>query len=313
MLPLLYPGEDVPRQIIEDFERAPIPELHKHVFRWTKRFVAQSWQLAGRDVQSLREAGLSDSDIVSWAQIACLQTWWVMSADGGGIPLEGDAVVGPVVGGRRENYEAVPEGRTAAILGQSAAPRPRPSSGLCWADVDESGEAYREAAAWARERYGFVPNLLRAVSLRPEIYPRHVLALELLERPQSASLSPRQHAMVRALVSALNRCEYSRETTRALLDRVADAAFYARVAGDYTRYSWEPSDRAILDFATKMARNHYKVTEKDAISLREAGLDDEAYVDVLNTVAIQTSLDRLANSLGVVPDSEPIVRPPSAD
>ena len=101
MLPLLYPGENVPRQIVDDFEHAPIPELHKHVFRWTKRFVAESWQLAERDVQSLREAGLSDSDIVNWAQIACLQTWWVMSADGGGIPLEGDAVVGPVVGRRR--------------------------------------------------------------------------------------------------------------------------------------------------------------------------------------------------------------------
>lgn len=312
MLPLLYPGEDVPRQIVDDFEHAPIPELHKHVFRWTKRFVAESWQLAERDLQSLREAGLSDSDIVNWAQIACLQTWWVMSADGGGIPLEGDAVVGPVVGRRRANYEAMPEGQTAANLGEAAAARPRPSSGLCWVEVDESGEAYREVTAWASERYGFVPNLLRAVSLRPEIYRRHVLAFELLERPQSASLSPRQHAMVRALVSALNRCNYSRGTTRALLDRVADAELYARVTGNYTRFSWEPSDRAVLDFATKMARNPYKVTEKDAISLREVGLDDEAYVDVLNTVAIQTSLDRLANSLGVAPDSEPVVQALSA-
>jgi hypothetical protein len=37
------------------------------------------------------------------------------------------------------------------------------------------------------------------------------------------------------------------------------------------------------------------------------GLDDEAYVDILNTVSIQTSLDRLANALGVEPDPVPLL------
>jgi alkylhydroperoxidase family enzyme len=70
---------------------------------------------------------------------------------------------------------------------------------------------------------------------------------------------------------------------------------------------WSPVDRAVLTLATKFARNAYKVTEKDAISLREVGLDDEAYVDILNTVSIQTSLDRLANVLGVQPDVLPLL------
>ena len=49
------------------------------------------------------------------------------------------------------------------------------------------------------------------------------------------------------------------------------------------------------------------INEDDAQRFREVGLDDEAYVDVLNTVAIQTSLDRLANSLGVRPDQQPLL------
>ena len=52
-------------------------------------------------------------------------------------------------------------------------------------------------------------------------------------------------------------------------------------------------------------RNAYKVTEKDALAFREVGLSDEAYVDVLDTASIQTSLDRLANALGVTPDAAP--------
>ena len=115
-------------------------------------------------------------------------------------------------------------------------------------------------------------------------------------------------AMVRALVSSLNRCNYSRETTRFFLEKGSnDLDLYERITNDYTKESWEPTERVILDFATKLTRNAYKVTEKDAELFREVGLDDEAYVDVLNTTSIQMSLDRLSNSLGVIPDSEPIV------
>ena len=63
----------------------------------------------------------------------------------------------------------------------------------------------------------------------------------------------------------------------------------------------------VLEFARKTACSTYKITEKDAVSLREVGLDDEAYVDILNTVSIQTSLDRLANALGVRPDPTPLL------
>jgi hypothetical protein len=37
-------------------------------------------------------------------------------------------------------------------------------------------------------------------------------------------------------------------------------------------------------------------------------LDDEAYVDVLNTVSIQTSIERVANMFGVVPDDAPLLQ-----
>ena len=63
----------------------------------------------------------------------------------------------------------------------------------------------------------------------------------------------------------------------------------------------------MLDFAAKMARNSYKVVPQDAQAFRDAGLGDEAYVDVLNTTSIQTSQDRLANVLGVTPDAQPLL------
>ncbi len=308
VLPLLYPGDGVAQKVAEDAQSAPIPELHKAMFRWAERFTRRSWQMTDSDLEDLRAQGLDDAEIVNWAQIACLQTWWVMSADGGGIPLEGDALTGPAIGLTREVYESAPEGLTAA--GPDAAERSAQASarGVAWVGTDEAAERYRSAARQAEARYGFVPNLFKAVSLRPEIFPRHLLALELLDGPRSPGLSPRQHAMVRARVSSLNRSAYSAGTTRALLERVTgDDSIYARLISGGADLDLEPDDRAVLDFADKATRNAYKITAKDAAGFRDAGLGDEGYVDVLNTVSIQTSFDRLANSLGVVPDEEPLL------
>ena len=168
MLPHLYPEPGVPQQVAHDPQRAPIPELHKLMFRWTDRFVRESWDLRPRDVDELRAAGLSDTDIAHWAQMASMQTWFVMTAAGGGIALEGDVAAGPVVGWSRETYEAAPEGRTAANLGAHPhdlaehlrrldAAKTQAWEGPCWIETDEKSEPFRTAAAWA-EAYVCAPS-----------------------------------------------------------------------------------------------------------------------------------------------------------
>lgn len=309
MLPLLY-GPDAAPAILEDFETAPIPDLHKRMFHWTECLTRRSWELCEADLEPLRTAGLSESEIVHWAQVASMQGWWTMSADGGGIPLEGDAVTGPVIGKPREFYEARPEGLTAADANASAETSPsRSSNGVAWVDLDLEATGYREAAARAEKRYGFAPNLYKAVSLRPEVLPRHELALQLLEGPITARMSARRKAMVRAYASSLNHGAYSLKTLRAQLQRSApdEPDLFEQVTARDPKAARDPADRAVLDFTQKVVCNTYKVTEKDAISFRETGLDDAAYIEVLNTASIQTSFDRLTNALGVTPDERPLL------
>ncbi len=307
MLLPLYPDPKIREQILEDPQTAPIPDVQKEMFRFAERFVRGSWEMGPADLERLRAVGLSEADIVSWATLGSTQTWFTMSADGGGIPMEGDALSGPGVGLTREHYEASAEGLLAPALGAGPRATAPETHGASWAGTDLEAPGYLEAARWAEERYGFVPNLLGAVSLQPNYFRRHQLALELLERPQSEKLEPRHHAMVRALVSQLTRCAYSQTSTRALLARSCGDEAWDRIAHAGADPSTDPVERVVLDFAAKVARHAYKVTDKDVQSFREAGLDDAAYVDVLNTTSIQVSLDRLANSLGVRPDGEPML------
>lgn len=307
-MPLLYSSEEIASKIVSDYETAPIPELHKLLFRWVEKFTRRSWEMTPGDLDRLRESGLTDRDIVDWAQLASVQSWFTICADGGGVALDSFEEAGVAVGRRRKTYHDSREGLLSAPLGAKLVDRVPAEEATAWVDTDESSAAYQRAASWATRRYGFVPNLLRALSLVPVPYDRHCFGLELLERPQSETLTPRQHAMVRTLVSALNRCGYNAITARALLLVVSgDRELVDRVSGDYSLHEWTPQDRAVLDFALKATRNAYKVVAADAQSFRNVGLDDEAYVDVLNTVAIQTSLDRLANVLGVRVDEQPLL------
>lgn len=100
--------------------------------------------------------------------------------------------------------------------------------------------------------------------------------------------------MVRRLVNRLNQGSYFDATTLALM---------SQHAGSLDASEHDDGDRVVLAFAEKLVRNAYKVTAREAQQFRDNGLDDAAYIDVLNTVSIQTSLDRVANSLGVKADS----------
>lgn len=86
-----------------------------------------------------------------------------------------------------------------------------------------------------------------------------------------------------------------------------DQALVDAVTGGFESADCDEQDQAVLNFAAKMTRNAYKVYEADAGSFHAAGLSDEAYVEVVETVSIQTSLDRLTNALGVAPDAQPVL------
>ena len=291
MLPRIYPGQDT-NGILTDIGNADIPEIHKLMFEWVKAFTLDSANLTRSHIDKLIAKGVPVREIVSWANLCATQTWFVMSADGGGIPLEREAVTGSVIGHDRAHYHSSTADTAASPCVTSCT-----GDAPCWVPVAEKG--YSSVVEWSQSRYGFVPNMLKSLSALPEFYPRHTLALELLERPQSSTLSARQHAMVRRLVNRLNQGSYLDSTTARLL-QIRNGS----IGPDAT----SEQDKVVLAFAEKLVRHAYKVSAGDAESFRDNGLDDAAYVDVLNTVSIQTSLDRLANSLGVQPDQRELLR-----
>lgn len=307
-MPLIYPDPKIVEQVLADYETADIPELHKMCARWTEKFVHESWTATAADIQALRDAGFPDTELVNWAESATVQTWWVMSADAGGVPIDDFLPQEQLV--VRRDHHVYKAGTWSRAPSTEIPNEMQPANGqeIAWIDTNEDDPAYLKAADWANDRYGMVPNFLKAFSLRPALFPRHCRAFELLERPQSSLLTPRLHALVRALVSLLNHSRYFAASIEELLARAGCDPTVLEQLAVYPAGEFSEAERAVLDFASKMVRTSYKVTEQDSAALRAVGLDDAAYVDVLNTVSIQTTIERVANMFGVVPDSEPLLQ-----
>ena len=71
---------------------------------------------------------------------------------------------------------------------------------------------------------------------------------------------------------------------------------------DYRTAVLKPRQRAMLDYAEKLTRTPWDMTEADLIPLREAGWNDRAILDINQTIAYYAYVNRVADGLGVVLD-----------
>jgi len=87
-----------------------------------------------------------------------------------------------------------------------------------------------------------------------------------------------------------------------LLRFVKDPQFVKTLQEDYQKADLKPRQKAMLNYADKLTRTPWDMTEDDLIPLREAGWDDRAILDINQTTAYYAYVNRVADGLGVVLD-----------
>jgi uncharacterized peroxidase-related enzyme len=75
--------------------------------------------------------------------------------------------------------------------------------------------------------------------------------------------------------------------------------FVAQVKEDYTQADLDAADRALLDYAVKLARSPNTVVEQDVEALRDAGFSERAILDIAQVTAYFSFVVRIADGLGV--------------
>ncbi|MER3465768.1 MAG: alkylhydroperoxidase, partial [Armatimonadota bacterium] len=65
-------------------------------------------------------------------------------------------------------------------------------------------------------------------------------------------------------------------------------------------------DRAMLEYAEKLALTPAQVTQDDVQSLRAAGFDDRAISNIVQVVAYFSYINRVGDGIGVDPEPETV-------
>ena len=130
------------------------------------------------------------------------------------------------------------------------------------------------------EKLGFVPNVLRAYSLRPKKfepfrgYNNEVMLGE-------SGLSKLEREMIAVVVSCANHCHYCLIAHGAAVRVMAgDAALGDQLMTNYRAASLDARTRAMLDFAWALTVSPATIGEEDRAALRHAGFTDEDMFDI---------------------------------
>jgi len=155
-----------------------------------------------------------------------------------------------------------------------------------------------------QEKSGFVPNVFLTLAHRPAEF-RAFFAYHDALMEKDSGLTKAEREMIVVATSGANRCQYCVVAHGAILrirarnPRVAD-----QVAVNYNKAEITPRQRAMLDFAMKVATESHAITDADFAALREAGFSDEDIWDIGAVAAFFALSNRMANMISMRPNDE---------
>ncbi|MDQ2695588.1 MAG: peroxidase-related enzyme [Pseudomonadota bacterium] len=162
----------------------------------------------------------------------------------------------------------------------------------------------RERIAAVQDKIGFVPNIFLVLAHRPEEF-RAFFAYHdaLMEKP--GGLTKAEREMIVVATSAANQCQYCVIAHGAILRLYAKNPRLAdQLAVNHGLAEIGPRQRAMLDFALKVARDAAHIGDADFAALRAAGFGDEDIWDIGAIAAFFALSNRLAGVTGLWPNEE---------
>jgi len=162
----------------------------------------------------------------------------------------------------------------------------------------------RERIEAVQEKSGFVPNVFLALARRPEEF-RAFFAYHDALMEKAGGLSKAEREMIVVATSGLNNCLYCVVAHGAILRiRAKNPLIADQVAVNPLKADVTPRQRAMLDFALKVAQRSHEVGDADYEALKLHGFSDDDAWDIAAIAAFYAMSNRLANAFAIRPNDE---------
>jgi len=170
--------------------------------------------------------------------------------------------------------------------------------------LEDLPEDVRSRILAVQEKSGFVPNVFLALAHRPAEFRAFFAYHDALMEKESG-LSKAEREMIVVATSGANECQYCVVAHGAILRiRAKDPRIADQVAINYRKADITPRQRAMLDFAMKVALDAQAIGEADFEPLRAHGFSDEDTWDIGAIAAFFALSNRMANLTNMRPNDE---------
>ena len=170
--------------------------------------------------------------------------------------------------------------------------------------LEEMPQDIRERILTVQEKSGFIPNVFLALARRPEEF-RAFFAYHDVLMEKDSGLSKAEREMIVVATSGANNCHYCVVAHGAILRvRAKNPLIADQVAINHRKADITARQRAMLDFAMKVALDARNIADEDFDMLRERGFSDEDIWDIAAVAAFFALSNRMANFTNMRPNDE---------
>ncbi|WP_310451478.1 peroxidase-related enzyme [Sulfuritalea sp.] len=155
-----------------------------------------------------------------------------------------------------------------------------------------------------QEKSGFIPNVFLALAHRPAEW-RAFFAYHDALMEKDSGLSKAEREMIVVATSNANGCQYCVVAHGAIVRiRAKNPLLADQVAVNYRKADLSPRQKAMLDFAMKVALDSAAIGDADYDTLHQHGFNDEDIWDIGAVAAFFGLSNRMANMTGMRPNDE---------
>lgn len=155
-----------------------------------------------------------------------------------------------------------------------------------------------------QEKAGFVPNVFLALAHRPEEF-RAFFAYHDALMEKEGGLTKAEREMIVVATSGANQCQYCVVAHGAILRvRAKNPLIADQVAVNYRKADITARQKAMLDFALRVAQESHRIGDEDFAVLRSHGFSDEDIWDIGAIAAFFALSNRMANLINLRPNEE---------
>lgn len=192
--------------------------------------------------------------------------------------------------------------RTAPKRKRQPAAAEKPVSRYPVPALDDLPADLQERIVEVQAKTGFIPNVFLVLAHRPDEFRAFFAYYDALML-RDGGLTKAEREMIVVATSAANGCPYCVVAHGAVLRIYAKNPILAdQLTANYRHADVTPRQRAMLDFAVKMARRPEEVEETDVETLRGEGFSDEAIWDIGAITALFAMSNRLAHLTNMRPN-----------